>query len=37
MAELKRAEKTHGTLTLLFAAKGKEYNQAVVLLNLLEK
>jgi uncharacterized protein YeaO (DUF488 family) len=35
MAELKQAEKTHGTLTLLFAAKDKEYNQAVVLLNLL--
>ena len=35
MAELKQAEKTHGTLTLLFGAKDKEYNQAVVLLNLL--
>jgi uncharacterized protein YeaO (DUF488 family) len=36
MAELKRAEKTHGTLTLLFGAKDKEHNQAVVLLNLLK-
>jgi len=37
MAELKRAEKTNGTLTLLFGAKDKEHNQAVVLLNLLKK
>lgn len=36
MAELKRAEKTHGTLTLLFGAKDKEHNQAIVLLNLLK-
>ena len=36
MAELKQAEKTRGTLTLLFGAKDKEYNQAVVLLSLLK-
>jgi uncharacterized protein YeaO (DUF488 family) len=36
MAELKRTESTHGTLTLLFGAKDKEHNQAVVLLNLLK-
>jgi uncharacterized protein YeaO (DUF488 family) len=35
MAELKRAQKTHGTLTLLFGAKDKEHNQAVVLLNVI--
>lgn len=36
MTELKKAEKTHGTLTLVFGAKDKERNQAIVLLNLLK-
>src|ERR1700741_4552795 len=31
-----QAEKTHGTLTLVFGAKDKERNQAIVLMNLLE-
>jgi uncharacterized protein YeaO (DUF488 family) len=34
VAELKRAEKMHGKLTLLFAARDKENNQAVVLLHM---
>jgi uncharacterized protein YeaO (DUF488 family) len=34
--ELRQAEKTHGTLTLLFGAKRKEHNQAIVLMNLLK-
>ena len=34
LAELKRAEKMHGKLTLLFAARDKEHNQAVVLLHM---
>jgi uncharacterized protein YeaO (DUF488 family) len=37
MAELQQAEKTHGTLTLVFGAKDKERNQAIVLMNLLNK
>jgi uncharacterized protein YeaO (DUF488 family) len=37
MTELKQAEKTHGTLTLVFGAKDKEHNQAIVLMNLLNK
>jgi uncharacterized protein YeaO (DUF488 family) len=36
ISELKQAEKTHGTLTLVFGAKDKERNQAIVLLNLLK-
>jgi uncharacterized protein YeaO (DUF488 family) len=36
MTELKQAEKTHGTLTLVFGAKDKERNQAIVLMNLLK-
>ena len=36
MTELKQAEKTYGTLTLVFGAKDKERNQAIVLLNLLK-
>jgi uncharacterized protein YeaO (DUF488 family) len=36
VAELKRAEKMHGTLTLLFGARDKEHNQAVVLLHKLK-
>jgi uncharacterized protein YeaO (DUF488 family) len=37
IAELKRLEKKHGTLTLLFGARDEERNQAVVLLNTLKK
>ena len=37
LAELKRLEKEHGTLLLLFGAKDEEHNQAVVLLNILRK
>ena len=36
VAELKRAEKMHGKLTLLFGARDKEHNQAVVLLHMLK-
>jgi uncharacterized protein YeaO (DUF488 family) len=36
LAELARAKKKHGTVTLLFAAKDEEHNQAVVLRNLLK-
>jgi uncharacterized protein YeaO (DUF488 family) len=36
VAELKRAEKMHGKLTLLFQARDKEHNQAVVLLHMLK-
>jgi len=36
VAELERAEKMHGKLTLLFAARDKEHNQAVVLLHMLK-
>jgi uncharacterized protein YeaO (DUF488 family) len=36
LAELKRAEKMHGKLTLLFGARDKEHNQAVVLLHMLK-
>ena len=36
VAELKRAEKMHGKLTLLFGATDKEHNQAVVLLHMLK-
>ena len=37
IAKLRRAEKEHGTLTLLFAAKDEEHNQAVVLCKVLRK
>jgi uncharacterized protein YeaO (DUF488 family) len=36
VAELKRAEKMHGKITLLFGARDKEHNQAVVLLHMLK-
>jgi uncharacterized protein YeaO (DUF488 family) len=36
LAELKRAKKMHGKLTLLFGARDKEHNQAVVLLPMLK-
>lgn len=36
LTELKRMEKEHGTLTLLFGAKDKEHNQAVVLAEVLK-
>ena len=37
LSELKKIEKEHGTLTLLFGAKDTEYNQAVVLAEVLKK
>jgi len=37
LAELKKFEKEHGTLTLLFGAKDTEHNQAVVLAEVLKK
>jgi uncharacterized protein YeaO (DUF488 family) len=37
LQELKKMEKEHGTLTLLFGAKDEEHNQAVVLANVLKK
>jgi uncharacterized protein YeaO (DUF488 family) len=36
LAELKKMEKEHGTLTLLFGAKDEEHNQAVVLAEVLK-
>jgi uncharacterized protein YeaO (DUF488 family) len=36
LAELKRKEKEHGTLTLLFGARDPEHNQAVVLAETLK-
>jgi len=36
-AELRKLEKQHGTLTLLFGARDPEHNQAVVLAEALEK
>lgn len=36
LEELKRVEKEHGTLTLLFGAKDEEHNQAVVLAEVLK-
>jgi uncharacterized protein YeaO (DUF488 family) len=36
LAELKKIETEHGTVTLLFGAKDQQHNQAVVLLQLLE-
>jgi uncharacterized protein YeaO (DUF488 family) len=37
IAELKKMEKGHGTLTLLFGAKDEEHNQAVVLAEFLNR
>jgi uncharacterized protein YeaO (DUF488 family) len=37
LTELKKIEKEHGTLTLLFGAKDTEHNQAVVLAEVLKK
>jgi uncharacterized protein YeaO (DUF488 family) len=37
LAQLKKIEKEHGTLTLLFGAKDEEHNQAVVLAEVLRK
>jgi len=37
IAELKRLEEKHGTVTLLFGAKDEERNQAAVLLKVLKK
>jgi uncharacterized protein YeaO (DUF488 family) len=37
LKELKKMEREHGTLTLLFGAKDEEHNQAVVLANVLKK
>lgn len=36
LAELRRIEKEHGTLTLLFGAKDEKHNQAVVLAEVLK-
>jgi uncharacterized protein YeaO (DUF488 family) len=36
IAELKKLEQEHGTLTLLFGAKDEEHNQAVVLAHALK-
>ncbi|PYT98957.1 MAG: DUF488 domain-containing protein [Acidobacteria bacterium] len=37
LAELKKLEKEHGTLTLLFGARDPEHNQAVVIAEALNK
>jgi uncharacterized protein YeaO (DUF488 family) len=37
IAALKKLEKEHGTLTLLFGAKDKEHNQAVILAHELKE
>lgn len=37
VAELKKMEKQHGTITLLFGAKDEEHNQAVALASLLQR
>ena len=37
MAELRKKEKEHGTLTLLFGARDQEHNQAFVLAEALRK
>ncbi len=37
LTQLKKIEKEHGTLTLLFGAKDTEHNQAVVLAEVLRK
>ena len=36
VAELRRMEKQHGTLTLLFGARDEEHNQAVVVAQVLK-
>jgi uncharacterized protein YeaO (DUF488 family) len=36
LAELKKLEREHGTLTLLYGAKDEEHNQAVVLAEVLK-
>nr|WP_298653667.1 DUF488 family protein [uncultured Proteiniphilum sp.] len=37
LLQIKDLEKEHGTLTLLFAAKEKEYSQAAVLIDVLKQ
>ncbi len=37
ISELKKLEKEHGTLTLLFGARDPEHNQAVILAEALKK
>ena len=37
LAELRKLEKEHGTVTLLFGAKDEEHNQAVLLAKALQK
>ncbi|HKE35369.1 MAG TPA: DUF488 family protein [Candidatus Acidoferrum sp.] len=37
LAELKRLEKQHGTLTLLFGARDPEHNQAAIIAGALKK
>ena len=37
LAELKKLEKEHGTLTLLFGARDPEHNQAAVIAEVLKK
>lgn len=37
VAELKKMEKEHGTLTLVYGAKDEEHNQAVVLADVLSR
>jgi uncharacterized protein YeaO (DUF488 family) len=37
ISELRKMEKEHGTLTLLFGAKDEEHNQAVALAEVLKK
>lgn len=37
LAELKRLEKEHGTVTLVFGARDPEHNQAVVIAETLKK
>ena len=37
LAELKKLEKEHGTLTLLFGARDPDHNQAVILAEALNK
>lgn len=37
LAELKKLEKEHGTLTLLFGARDPEHNQAIIIAKALSK
>lgn len=37
LAELRRLEKTHGTLTLTYSARDEQHNQAVALCSVLQK